>query len=261
MRLVSDITREENVFCFAALQTGVEDLLLGVLPLPEEEEFTRIQSRVMKAFRSGDMNRVESTIRTVFSPHVYSFPDFSLDERHRATGIVVAGRMQALESSLLCICTEFCPVIPLLRETHNRVPLELAALEVYVENTRLREALHAAPFNPAALRKALSPLASGAHPVDPSLREAAGEAVVRLLLQIEENPDNTLKIQDTGDLLELMQRAGLTPDLWEAQNLYLRIFSTDFSEFSQRISLEETIAARREAFDRIGELIGVRPGG
>ena len=76
MRLVSDITHEEHVFCFAALQTGVDGLWLGVAPLPGEEEFTRIHARVMKAFRSGDMSRVETQIRSGFPPHAYPFPIF-----------------------------------------------------------------------------------------------------------------------------------------------------------------------------------------
>ncbi|MBP1929046.1 alpha-amylase/alpha-mannosidase (GH57 family) [Methanolinea mesophila] len=261
MRLLSDITHDEQTFGFAALQAGVGEVLLGVVPFPGEKEFSRIQSRVMKTFRSGDMPRVESEVRAVCAPHVYSFDDFSLDERHRATGLVVAGRMHSLESSLLCTCREFCPVIPLLKETRIPVPPELAALEAYTGNTALRDALQAVPADTAMLREALSNLISGGNPADPSFRVMAGDVVVRLLRRIGEVPDDVALIRETGEVLELMRRAGISPDLWEAQNLYLRIFSTEFSAFGQRISLEEAIAARRDAFDRIGDLIGVTPGG
>jgi alpha-amylase/alpha-mannosidase (GH57 family) len=261
MRLVSDITHEEHVFCFAALQTGVDGLWLGVAPLPGEEEFTRIHARVMKAFRSGDMSRVESQIRSGFSPHVYSFPDFSLDERHRAIGMVISGKMSDLESTLICACREFCPVIPLLKETRNHVPWVLSALGVYEENAILIKALERVPVDTAELHQALSTLVDEGHPVDPFLREVAGTAVVRLLRQVAGAPEDLAFLQETGDLLELMQRAGLHPDLWNAQNLYLQVLSAEFSGTGQRVSLEEDVAVRRVAFDRIGDLIGVKPGG
>ena len=261
MRLVSDITHEEHIFCFAALQTGVDGLMLGVVPFPGEDEFALIQSPVMKAFRSGDMNRVESKIRAGFSPHVYSFPEFSLDERHRATSFVVAGRMKALESSLRSTCREFCPVIPLLKETRNRIPRVLSALGTYDENSSLREALETVPVDVAKIRQALTVMAGEGYTVDPSLGEAAGAVVVSLLHRIAEAPDDIEQLRETGDLLALMQGTGLHPALWDAQNLYFQVFSRNFSGINQRISLEEEIRARREAFDRIGDLINVKPGG
>jgi alpha-amylase/alpha-mannosidase (GH57 family) len=261
MRLLSDITHEERLFSFTALQTGVDGLRLGVVLFPGEEEFTRVQSSMMKAFRSGDMSRVESHIRREFSPHVYSFSDFSLDERHRATGLVISGRMSALESSLLCTCREFCPVIPLLKETRNPIPWGLSALGTYAENASLQKALETTPIDKGMIRQALSVLIAEGYRVDPSLREAAGAAMVRLLRQVAGAPDDIEHLRETGDLLELMQRAGFHPNLWEAQNLYLQVFSSEFSGFDQRVSLEEKIAARREAFDRIGDLIGAKPGG
>jgi alpha-amylase/alpha-mannosidase (GH57 family) len=261
MRLVSDITREDYTLCFAALQTGVDGLLLGVVPFPGEDQFTRIQSPVMKAFRSGDMGRVESQIRAGFSPYVYSFSEFSLDERHRATGLVVADRMKALESSLRITCSEFCPVIPLLKETRNRIPWGLSALETYAENSNLREALETVPVDKEKIRHALTMLGHVGCPVDPTLGDAAGKAVIRLLHRVAEAPEDIEQLRDTGDLLDLIQRTGLHPGLWDAQNLYFQVFSRIFSGINQRISLEEEIKARREAFDRIGDLINIRPGG
>jgi hypothetical protein len=174
--------------------------------------------------------------------------------------MVISGRMSDLESTLICACREFCPVIPLLKETRNPVPWGLSALGVYEENATLREALERVPVDTAELHQAFSVLVDEGHPVDPSLREAAGTAVVRLLRQVAGAPEDPGLLRETGDLLELMERAGLHPDLWNAQNLYLRVLSAEFSGTGQRVS-EEDFAARKVAFERIGDLIGVTPGG
>jgi hypothetical protein len=96
-------------------------------------------------------------------------------------------------------------------------------------------------------------------PDEASLSLLAKQRLTRLIDEVLESPQDVNLLQTVEDLLVLLNKMGIKPDLWESQNIYFHLTQDHFPDMLEKAGHGNQMAQQWVGcFRRIGPYLGVK---
>ena len=220
--VTSQITDESTTAGYAVLHLGGHDLQCGVRAGVTPEWYEAMKSGLAGALVEHGASAAVRMLDAQFGGPLFGLRDLFTEERRKILGLLVEERLSRFEGVYDSLYEQSRPLIALMRDSDVPLPaaFRMAAEEVLIRRMadELR-AVAAAPLSDRAFEIAQEMVAF-------DLVGEWPEAEVLLRRAIETRAER-LPRQPLGDdldqihrLLDLAEALGVTPNLWQTQNVY-----------------------------------------
>jgi alpha-amylase/alpha-mannosidase (GH57 family) len=220
--VTSQITGEASTAAYAVLHLGGHDVQCGVRADVRADWYETMKNGIADALIEHGASAAVRMLDAQFGGSLYGLRDLFKEERRKILGLLIEERLGRFEGVYDSLYEESRPLITLMRDSDVPVP---PAFRMAAEETLTRRIV-------AELRAALTePLSDRAFELAAEL-EAFGlveqwpDAGPLLRRTIEARVDG-LRRQPLGEdldqvhrLLDLAEALGVTPNLWQTQNVY-----------------------------------------
>lgn len=209
------VTWEELTVTFGMLHLGDHQLFGGVREFVSEEAYEALSLELTTAFDRGNINEVIMLLDKHFESHNYSFWHLFKDDQRKILDEVLARAMQNVENSFQQIYENNYPLMAAMKTLSIKLQRELAAKK------------------PSILK--LNRILDEVNRMDVKLitkmhNYEATRLIDRLMLQLSDKPDSITQMNLITELLPLLARLKLKPDIWHAQNLAFRLKQSTYNQ-------------------------------
>ena len=211
----------------------------------------------MAAFSAGDFGELLRLLDDEFDGMPYSFQALFKDEQKRILDIVLSRTLQEAEASYHKIYESHGPLLRFLKEMGQPVPDVLRFTAEFVLNNDLKHTFETDPVDFVRVAMLMEMVKREGVQVDEAgVRYAAGNSLTRILLRLQQNPQDSETLERANVLTSLYPMMPFSVDCWHAQNIYYSILDRAFPEIARR----DDPASRRwqERFLALGEKLRIR---
>ncbi|MFH0903442.1 MAG: DUF3536 domain-containing protein [Pseudomonadota bacterium] len=227
VRLSSEITLESTDASFAVLHFGGHDVRCAVGNFADLPAYEDMKSDIMALFERRSVGDVVRAIDRYFSGRGYALSDLFLDERRKIVRTLLDDILARHRPQIFGIFEENRPLLRFLVENDAPVPGPLRAQADYALSARFLELIDQARFDDPGFDRAHADLLNvrdEARALGCSLDLAEAKRLLeeRILEEIRSLYESPRKDSARAVLsyLEIAEGLGVSPNLWEAQNLY-----------------------------------------
>ncbi|RAU82696.1 DUF3536 domain-containing protein [Pontibacter arcticus] len=225
------VTWEELTVTFGMLHLGDHQLFGGVREFISEEAYEALSVELTTAFDRGNINEVIMLLDKHFESHNYSFWHLFKDDQRKILDEVLARAMHNVENSFQQIYENNYPLMAAMKTLSIKLPRPLHLTLSYITNLKLQREL--AAKKPSILK--LNRILDEVNRMDVKLitkmhNYEATRLIDRLMLQLSEKPDSITQMNLLTELLPLLARLKLKPDIWHAQNLAFRLKQSTYNQ-------------------------------
>ncbi len=259
MGVTSRLTLEANEYAFAVLRFTSHDVHCVVNEILAGTEYRQVKDDLLQIFARHSLSEVVRAFDRVFGEAYYTAKDLFLDDRRRVLARVSEGVLEHLEEAYRQLYRENQRLMEYLRELDVPLPQGFSlAAEFLVNRAFTRAATDLVQKGNdgeeldeilAEARKWQVPLETKG--VEDLMRLALEERLALLLI----DPLNGA-VPAALQLLDLCDRLGLTPSLWQAQTLFVRVGQRNLRSLLLRRGHEEMVAQQVALLRRLGERLG-----
>ena len=222
VNVTSEITGDTANAAYAVLHLGGHDLQCGVRQDATPEWYEDMRARIGDAFLSQGVSAALRLLDDQFDGTLFVLADLFVEERRKILGLLTEERLEKFEGVYRDMYEESRPLLVFMRDSDIPIPPAFLMAAQYTLTRALGHELRraqAAPladraFDLAADLEALG-LTRDWGDAEPLLREALVAHAERL----RQAPLGTA-LQEIHRLLDLADALGVTPNLWQVQNLY-----------------------------------------
>lgn len=226
----SIITWEEIDVSYAVLHLGDHQLFGGARSYMGAEAINELKSSLEEAFDKGRTYEMLNLMDKNFGDHNYSFWYLFRDDQKKIMERVMADNLKGAEGVLYQLYESNYPLLQVYGELGMAIPRQLKQPVDLAVNTKLINILKDEEIK----LKDLEMLLESAQRISVDLEMLtldyiANEKVGKLLLSLEENPDDRDLLEYIIKLLKLLKEGGVAPEYLEAQNSAFRIRQSSYA--------------------------------
>jgi len=219
----SSVTGDEEEAAYAVVHFGGHEVHCAAQAGVPAERFEELRATLLWRFGRDVLSEVIRTLDEALGPAYFTLRDLPPDDRRRVLAAMTARPLRALDETYRRVYQENRGMMEYLRDAQAPVPPEMVMAAVVVLTRDLEDELRSPPDQPLDTRAftLVDELRSWGREVradrfEPLLRGRL-EAVLTGPLPL---PD---RLQRAAQILDLADAAGITLDLWEAQNRFHRL--------------------------------------
>jgi alpha-amylase/alpha-mannosidase (GH57 family) len=235
VRVVSDITWDEETLSFAVLHMGDQNLSCGIRRQVGPESFAEMRAELIAALEKGDVTDLVKLIDRHFRPHTYSLWHLFKDEQRKVLDEVLRVTYEGIEASYRRIHENNYPLMNFLTSMEIPLPAPLVVAAEYVADRDLRSIITGSPFDGEKLARTINDVARWSLSVD---RQMAGyhasSRITALMEQFRIDPDDLSPVEAVNTIIGKLQEIGVELDLWKAQNAYFSVAREVFPKIRAR---------------------------
>ncbi|MDR7417613.1 MAG: DUF3536 domain-containing protein [Armatimonadota bacterium] len=218
--VTAEATGETSTLSYAALHFGTTDVHCCVADGWDDRAHTEAVETLAGMLETGTVTEVIRTMDDLFGREFYTLRDLFTEQRRAVLAKLSEETLTYLESSYRRIYHDSRSLMATLRDADVPVPREFLVAAEFVLMTDLRRALVA----PGTLSSAAWDLLAEARTWQIALPVAELEPLVRARIERHLRDADGLflldHLREAERVLDFADDAGVTPNLWQAQNLF-----------------------------------------
>ena len=260
VRVVSEVTREQQVLSFGILHLGDHNLSGGVREFQGDEEYVQMCQEVLGAFSRADMPEALRLLDKHFLELTYSLRSLFRDEQRRVLDVIVGTAMSDAEGLSSRLYEAHSPLLRYLATLDFPLPPALERLADFVLNTTLRRELGRRELDFSRIRTLLEEAQGVGIELDRvGMGYALQQAMEAAMEQWVDRPEQLGRLRRLRRTAELAQSLPFELDLSVVQNYYFRTLETELPRFSEQADRGDPVALEwRDNFKALGTALGMR---
>ena len=245
VHITSAITGREQVFSFAVLHFGDQNITAAVKPYIESDA-SAFESFVAES--AGHVLRADFPEVIRLLDRFYGHADYSLislfgDEQRRIVRLILNSTLTHVENSLTTIYEDHASLLHFLSQAGLPKPPALLLAAGFAINAGLRRTIETDPVDLAQLRSYLSLARADQVQLDTStLSYIADQRMKRAMVDLQGSASSLEALDRTLALARALSELPFELNLWQAQNIWYEIFRTSGSALAL---LEQEHRSRR----------------
>ena len=252
--VTSRMTEETLCTTFATLHFGDHNLVAGVRPDCEREEYEGIIKEAGLTFENFDLPQAVRLLDRAFPDRHYSLKSLFRDEQRRIVDSIIERILGEAESSYRHIYDQHAPLMRFLVDLGIPQPKVLEVSAEYVLNNALRREFAADDPDLTRVRTLLD----AARQERVTLHGAELGYVLRKSLdrnfqRLAEAPMDLGLLARLAESVELARSLPFEVSLWRVQNIYYQLLQSVYPGL--RAAKEEEAEAWTAEFEQLGELL------
>ncbi len=259
MTVTSRLTQEADEYAFAVLKLTGHDVHCVVNETLIGAEYAQVKNDLLQTFARHSLSEVVRAFDRTFGEVYYTAKDLFLDDRRRVLAGVSEGVLEQLAETYRQLYAENRRLMEYLRELDVPLPQGFSLAAGFLVNrafVRAATNLLQKGNDEEELEEVLAEARKWQVPV-----ETKGvEDMMRLALEERLAPlvVDPLRVDVPAalHLLDLLDRVGLTPNLWQAPTRFARVCQRHLQSLLSRRTHEERAAQQVSLLRRLGERLG-----
>ncbi|NLO58719.1 MAG: DUF3536 domain-containing protein, partial [Synergistaceae bacterium] len=247
IRIRSEVTLREAELFVAALYREGKDVICGVSPHPLQDNGAETALRIREALRNED----EQLLVDFFGHNVFSLRHLFKDGQRNIVSLILSREVSTLTGAMRKAVHGCSQIMSILSALSMPAPDAFRKAAEVALNDDLRKALISTPLDIVSLERRVADAAVWGIPLDTA--SLGHEAVLRLekfCRDIDDNPGNREILGEFHALLSFLKRKSWDVNLWDVQNLFVRILNSGYM----------TDSGLSELYGEVGRLLLIRPG-
>ncbi|MGD2070342.1 MAG: DUF3536 domain-containing protein, partial [Gemmatimonadota bacterium] len=222
--VTSRITRHSEHLTFAVLQRGNHDLAGGVRPYADRRRWEALVETLETPFLRNDLTAVIRVLDREFQASLYSLRSLFRDAQLRIVDSLLESSVEEAETTLASLYEERSPLLRFLADLGVPAPAPFAVAAEHVLNHRLARLLTLDPPDLPAVRALIETARASAVPLaEEEAAFAAQDTLERMVAVLHGIDEEVRTMVEVRELVELLQGAGITLDLWRVQNAFWQL--------------------------------------
>ncbi|MCD4781914.1 MAG: DUF3536 domain-containing protein [Candidatus Omnitrophica bacterium] len=260
LRIVSNVTLEEQKLDFAVLHQGGHQVVIGVQSQGNGRSLVRAQKDIMHAFKKEKFDKVQAQIKECFGENHYSLWDLLKNERSKALKNIFEETLQTIEDDARKIYDLFFPLTKVKKDMRVQLPKSLVMIMEFILNRDLCELLESDRINLKHLDEVVSEIKRFSFMRDKeTICVVSSEAINQKMIQCQNDPMNVRQMIDLARILNILQQLQLTIDLWKAQNIFFKIGQKHFQpQLEQSDGHDNNAKQWIEAYNALGDCLDAK---
>src|SRR5215469_15966434 len=258
VKVISEVTEESKVLCYAILYMGEHNLTGGVKNFGSVMDYDTLFKEIKGAFESADLPQTIRLIDRHFGEAPYSLKSLFKDEQRRILDVVLASTREDLENRFRLIAERYTPLINFLQSAGAPWPAALESARDFVLQSDIRRQIEAESIDLDRLRALVREAQTrDGRVLDPQLSYVVKNRMERLMQSLATKPEEVANIVALEKLAELVMPLPLGLNLWKVQNTYWELLQKTLPEFRQRSEAGEEAAQNWvRQFVTLGQRLG-----
>ncbi len=222
VRVTSVVTGEEEA-AYAVVHFGGHEVHCAVQVGFPADRFAALRATLLQRFGRDVLSEVMRAVDAALGPAYYTLRDLPLEDRRAVLTALTARQLQALDETYRRLYQENRALMEYLRDAQAPIPPAMVMAAVVILTHDLERALSIPPDQPLPPTTVtlVDELRSWGREVradrfEPLLRQRLAAVLAGPLPVLQ-------RLQRAAEVLDLAATAGLTLDLWEAQNHFYRL--------------------------------------
>ncbi|MEX0966144.1 MAG: DUF3536 domain-containing protein [Bacteroidia bacterium] len=233
--LQSQITREKTDISYAVIHLGEHHLFGGVRPYISTDALNELHDSIVQAFHKSGIYEIFNLMDKYFGSHNYSFWHLFRDDQRKIMDLVTEQTMQHVEGAIYQLYESNFPLLQVYNEINMQVPRQLRIPMELAVNTRLVNIFKQEKINLEVLKKMLESAGKINMKLDfITLNFLADEQVAKEMQHLAEDPKNLEQLKYVATLLSYIEKSGMEPGYWNAQNIAYQIRAQVYGEYMDR---------------------------
>ncbi|MGA1865262.1 MAG: hypothetical protein ACMUHX_09385 [bacterium] len=219
-----------------------------------------MQAKIKDAFVKGDISRAIESIEKYFDTGNCSLWHLFKDVQRKVLNQIIHDTLNEVEGSLRQINEHHYSIIQVMRQLNVPLPRVLAITEEFIQNTDLLNLLESEEIDIQRLQKLIEKIEDGSFNVDKTtLNFLINKKINTMMREFSKNPYNPSLLGSAESLLRALDPLSLSPDLWEAQNIYFSVGKQLLAEMEDRAGIGDGEANNwLECFQNMGDYLQVK---
>lgn len=258
--IASEVTWEEEIIGFAALDQGDYHLYCGIIPSPDPEAFSAIRKEIETVFNKRDTPGVTALFEQRFGPRIFSFASLFKDEQRRILEQMMKLSYDGISAAYSQIHEEHYTLMHFFKGLRLPLPKPLLMATGYLINSALQETLRQDDVDLFRLQSLFEEAKQWRVEVDKSeLGLLASERIEGLLKKILSGSEETVYFEIVEKLFEIIAPLQAELNLWRSQNLYFAIGKKFLPKMSEVSKIGDDRAKKwTNAFHKLGQALKIR---
>ncbi|MCB9355424.1 MAG: DUF3536 domain-containing protein [Lewinellaceae bacterium] len=252
----SRLSHAEKTFCFAVLYLGQQHIIGNISATMNRTTFDAMWQRTYKVFNAANLGEVIGILQEYFGPEKFTLASLFADEKIKIIRDITEANLASAESSFRSVFNENYQLMNGLEEAGLPLPYSWRNIASYALNSELLGYFRNGDTREIrTLRRIAGDLKRwGVKLTDEdAVRHAISERIYREILLIDLDESSAPRVEWLSDVLEIVQKMNLKPDVWKSQNVFYLI--TKGLRKGQWVFINDEWKA---AFERLAELLKVR---
>ena len=254
-RVESKITWSKKHFSFAVLYLGQQNIIGNISISMDPETFEQMQKDVFKAFDRANLGEVIGQMQSYFGPSNFSIWHLFRDEKRAILRGIIERNLAHSETMIREIYNDNYQLMSGMLHSSIPVPEIYQHAVSFVLNKDLLDFFSFGNLHVHELERISKEMKKWK--VQPTQRStinhAASERIFRELTNLEQSIVSLPQLQRLINILELLPKLDLEPDIWQSQNLYFSLIK-GYRSGAWVFASEDW----EQAFIRLGTLLRVR---
>ena len=261
VKVVSDITWDQEYVCFAVLHLGEHNIIGGIRINVNDEAFSMMYRELTEVFDRGDISKVIRAMDKYFGANNYSLWHLFKDEQRKVLNHILRSTLDEAEASFRQIYEDNYGIMNFLHEVSYPLPSPLLAATEVILNTDIRKVLEEEKPDLDKLKQLISAVKRWTVNIDkPTLSFAANSMINTLSEKLNLNSNDLSIIETLEHTIRLLRLLALELDLSNSQNIYFCIGQTILSDKvkEREESKDEKAGEWLDAFYKLGHQLHVK---
>lgn len=251
----SKITHSEKHFSFAVLYLGQLNIIGNISLDMEASVFDEMYQKTKAAFQSMDLATVINAFQQYFGPDKFTIGQLFKEEKQRIINIIMARRLETVESSLRKIYTDNYALMSGLLATGVTIPEVFKDAVQYVLNSDLKKFFLGDSLKINELKSILDKVQKWGVSVtdENAFKLAASERIYSEIKTAAHVGIPLSRVQGLNEILSILNTMKIRPNVWKSQTLYFNLLKE--YELGERSYLS---SEWEKEFLRLGNLLDVK---
>ncbi|HEX8811329.1 MAG TPA: DUF3536 domain-containing protein, partial [Terracidiphilus sp.] len=253
--VTSEITGDQQMFQFAVLHLGDQNITAAVKPYSSEDEeaFARFSSEAADSMQRADIAGIVRLLDRTFERLDYSLTSLFLDDQRRIVRMILNTTLGNIEDALMTIYEDHESLLHYLSQSGLQKPPALTLAAGFAVNAGVRRAIESDPVDQAQLKSFLSRAKADQVQLETAnLSYIADQRMKRAMVELQGTP--TLETLDRAyGLARALADLPIDHNLWQAQNIWYDLLRHEPQTLSA-LTTEER-ARWDEEFTVLGECL------
>jgi alpha-amylase/alpha-mannosidase (GH57 family) len=242
-RVISEITSESRILCYAILYMGEHNLTGGVRYFDSAEAYEAMVKDLQATYERADFPETIRQIDRHFGAASYSLQSLFKDEQRRILNDILAATREDLEGRFRLVVERYEPLLKFLETAGAPLPEGLDVVMDFVLRGDIRRQLEAEQMDFERLSGLLQQaLVRKNRVLDAGIGFVIEHRMERMMQELAANPDQDGRVSALAQLAELVRPLPLGLNLWKVQNIYWEMLQTALPGFRQRAAAGDEAA-------------------
>ena len=245
VRVVSQITKEEEVADFSVLHLGGHMIEGGAKASPDIEEYRSMKQEMIDNFERGAFTSIVRLIDDRFGGQTYSLLHLFIDEQRKVLRRVIGETLEGFEHAYRLIYENNRSLMLFLRETAMPVPKAFLTAAEFTLNLDIRRAFDGEEADVERARNAVNELVKWRLELERvDVEFALRRALETTMDRLEKAPSDLSILSRLQKMVLFLPMLPLEVNLWRVQNMYFRMAKAVYGEFSDEAAADNEEGTR-----------------